>query len=61
VACRDIRAGDWGVGSLASANEDEHVFDEPHRFDITWNPNPHVSFSNGIHMCLGRNLARLEL
>jgi cytochrome P450 len=58
---RDIRAGDWVVGSLASANKDERVFDDPHRFDITRNPNPHVSFSDGIHMCLGRNLARLEL
>ncbi|MGO4689654.1 cytochrome P450 [Glaciibacter sp. 2TAF33] len=58
---RDIRAGDWVVGSLASANKDERVFTEPHRFDIARNPNPHVSFSDGIHMCLGRNLARLEL
>ncbi len=58
---RDIRAGDWVVGSLASANRDERVFDDPHRFDITRSPNPHVSFSDGIHMCLGRNLARLEL
>lgn len=58
---RDIRAGDWVIGSLASANKDERVFHDPHRFDITRNPNPHVAFSEGIHMCLGRNLARLEL
>lgn len=58
---REIRAGDWVVASLASANKDERVFGDPHRFDITRNPNAHVSFSDGIHMCLGRNLARLEL
>ncbi|WP_435768583.1 cytochrome P450 [Nocardioides sp. SYSU DS0651] len=46
----------------ASANFDEEVFDEPFRFDITRDPNPHVAFGgHGAHYCLGANLARQEI
>jgi cytochrome P450 len=45
---------------LVSANMDEAKFTEPDRFDIRRRPNPHVSFSPGIHRCLGAPLARLE-
>lgn len=58
---RRIRAGDWVVGFLASANKDETVFPDPHRFDITRTPNEHLALGVGIHLCLGRALARLEL
>ena len=44
----------------ASANRDESVFKEPERFDLGRRPNPHLSFGAGIHVCLGRPLARLE-
>ncbi|MBO0851416.1 MAG: cytochrome P450, partial [Pseudonocardia sp.] len=45
-----------------SANFDEEVFDSPHRFDITRDPNPHLGFGgHGAHYCLGANLARLEI
>jgi cytochrome P450 len=43
-----------------SANRDEDVFDEPHRFDIGRKPNPHLSFGIAEHFCLGAHLARLE-
>ncbi|WP_148085977.1 cytochrome P450 [Actinocorallia herbida] len=58
---RRIRAGDWVIGLLASANKDETVFPDPHRFDITRTPNDHLALGTGIHLCLGRGLARLEL
>lgn len=55
-----IREGDRVVMLYSSANFDEEVFDDPLRFDIGRDPNPHLAFGHGIHLCLGANLARLE-
>ncbi len=56
-----IRAGESVCLFYPSANRDEDVFDEPFKFDIGRNPNPHLAFGIGEHFCLGSNLARLEL
>jgi cytochrome P450 len=56
------RAGDKLALFYWSANQDESVFDEPARFDITRSPNPHVGFgAPGPHFCLGAHLARREI
>ena len=44
-----------------SANRDASVFDDADEFDIARKPNPHLGFGQGVHYCLGANLARLEL
>jgi len=58
---RRIKAGDWVVGFIASANKDERFFTDPNAFDVQRTPNDHLGFGDGVHMCLGRSLARLEL
>jgi len=56
-----VQAGDRVLLAYPSANRDEAVFDDPFRFDIRRNPNPHLAFGQGTHFCVGANLARLEL
>jgi len=61
LAGRRIRAGEKVVVFHASANRDERVFAEPGRLDLIRAPNPHVSFGDGPHVCLGAHFARLQL
>jgi cytochrome P450 len=56
-----IRAGEKVTFWEMSANRDETVFEDPFEFDVTRSPNPHVGFGQGVHFCLGANLARLEM
>ncbi|WP_405835169.1 cytochrome P450 [Streptomyces platensis] len=61
LAGRTLRAGDKVVVFHGSANYDERVFADPHRLDLARSANPHVSFGDGPHVCLGAHLARLQL
>ncbi|MQY38539.1 Steroid C26-monooxygenase [Streptomyces sp. RB17] len=61
LAGQRIRAGDKVVVFHASANRDERVFTDPSRLDLARSPNPHVSFGDGPHVCLGAHFARLQL
>jgi cytochrome P450 len=56
-----LRPGDKLTSWEMSANRDERVFREPFRFDVGRDPNPHLAFGQGVHYCLGANLARLEI
>ncbi|KOT54166.1 MULTISPECIES: cytochrome P450 [Streptomyces] len=46
---------------FGSANHDPAAFDHPERLDLARKDNPHISFSAGIHYCIGAPLARIEL
>ena len=57
----DIPSGQFVVNFLGGANRDPAVFEDPAVFDVTRaNADQHVSFSAGVHYCLGASLARLE-
>lgn len=57
-----ISADDKVVLFYSSANWDSKVFTAPEKFDLSRDPNPHVSFGGGgIHHCLGNQLARQQL
>lgn len=58
----EIKAGDKVVLWYSSANRDEDIFEDPFKFDISRNPNPHIAFGGGgPHFCLGAALARTML
>jgi cytochrome P450 len=58
---RTIEAGQKVQIWEGSANRDSLVFADADTFDIARKPNPHLGFGQGVHYCLGANLARLEL
>jgi cytochrome P450 len=68
VAADDIRVGDTviqkddliGLG-LVAANRDPVMFANPDRFDLTRPPPRSMTFSSGVHTCLGQILAKMEL
>ncbi|MGA9492405.1 MAG: cytochrome P450 [Mycobacterium sp.] len=68
TATRDVMLGGQSIAAgqkvqiwEGSANRDAGVFDRADEFDIGRKPNPHLGFGQGVHYCLGANLARLEL
>lgn len=55
-----FRAGDQALTIIAAANRDPARFPDPDRLDVGRDDGPHLTFSYGIHYCLGAALARLE-
>ncbi len=62
LAREQLHEGDKLLLFYNSANRDAAVFDNPYRFDLRRDPNPHVAFGGpGPHFCLGAHLARREI
>jgi cytochrome P450 len=55
-----FEAGESVVTLVAAANRDPARFTDPHRLDVARPDNHHLTFSQGIHYCLGAALARVE-
>ncbi|WP_445529372.1 cytochrome P450 family protein [Streptomyces cyslabdanicus] len=56
-----LRAGEAILGCYAAAGRDPLVHGpDADRFDVTRETKAHLSFSHGVHHCIGAPLARLE-
>ncbi len=56
-----IPKGGFVTVNIGAANHDETRWDRPETFDIFREPQPHIAFGHGVHMCLGIHLARMEM
>ncbi len=61
LAGQEIKQGEDVAMLFAAGNFDPDAFDDPRRFDLTRDPNPHLSFGRGPHSCLGKHVAALEI
>ncbi len=61
IGGRLIRAGEYVMCSLPSANRDEMFRQNADHFDISQKPSAHLAFGYGPHQCLGQQLARMEM
>lgn len=60
VGGETVKAGQRVLVGLSAANRDPDHFDDPDTVDVTRERNNHVAFGQGIHVCVGAPLARLE-
>ncbi|MEM9620363.1 MAG: cytochrome P450 [Pseudomonadota bacterium] len=67
TTARDLQIGDTPIPAntkillhYGAGNRDPAVFTQPHVFDVNRPRKNILSFGLGIHVCLGRELARLE-
>jgi cytochrome P450 len=61
VAGVTLEAGSRVLMVFGAANRDASKFPNPNEFDIERKTTGHVGFGQGVHACLGMNLARLEM
>ncbi|MFM9846108.1 MAG: cytochrome P450 [Hyphomicrobiaceae bacterium] len=60
VCGKPLKIGERVFAIINAANRDEEHFEKADALDIARNPNRHLTFGQGIHFCLGAQLARLE-
>jgi cytochrome P450 len=60
IAGVPIPAGSYLTIGIGAANRDPAEFPDPDRLDIAREPNRHLAFGSGPHVCIGLNVARLE-
>jgi cytochrome P450 len=60
IAGLPVAADQLVMLNLTAANHDPARFAAPMRFDVARPDVRHLSFGQGVHFCLGANLARLE-
>jgi cytochrome P450 len=58
---RRIKAGDYVVAAVQSANRDPALYPDGDRLDVTRRPGAHIGFGHGAHTCVGQQIARMEL
>jgi cytochrome P450 len=61
IGAAAIKAGDKVVMYFGAANRDPDKFDRPDELDLSRDPNEHIAFGGGPHVCLGQHLARIEI
>ena len=67
LAVRDVELGGVAIPAgayltigIGAANRDPEEFANPDRLDLGRQPNRHLAFGSGPHVCIGLNVARLE-
>ncbi|MGJ5178751.1 cytochrome P450 [Bradyrhizobium oligotrophicum] len=61
LAGQPIREGEALALFFHAANRDEAVFEDAGSFRIDRSPNPHIAFGRGPHICMGLQLARMQM
>lgn len=61
IAGTKIPAGSKVALMWSAANRDPEIFSNPDKVDFDRRPNKHITFGQGIHLCLGAPLARAQI